>query len=93
MRNQGHPAGSWYAATADPFPEQPALEGEVRADVVAILAPAVAGGTDPQVRVAATGAVAVSFEGHPIPGDDILPGSTLAAGKERLGPGGKHAVR
>jgi len=36
MRNQGHPAGSWYAATAEPFPEQPPLEGEVRADVCVV---------------------------------------------------------
>ena len=66
--------------------------GEVRADVVAILAPAVAGGTDPQVGVAATGDVAVTFEGRAIPGDDLLPRRALATGKERLGPGSKRAV-
>jgi gamma-glutamylputrescine oxidase len=36
MRNQGHPAGSWYAATAESFPEQPPLDGEVRADVCVV---------------------------------------------------------
>ena len=33
MRNDGHPAGSWYAATANRFAPQPALSGEVRADI------------------------------------------------------------
>ncbi|MFN3520700.1 MAG: NAD(P)/FAD-dependent oxidoreductase [Phenylobacterium sp.] len=36
MRNAGHPAGSWYAATANPFPPQPPLAGEARADVCVV---------------------------------------------------------
>lgn len=31
--NTGHPAASWYAATATPFPALPALEHDARADV------------------------------------------------------------
>jgi gamma-glutamylputrescine oxidase len=31
--NTGHPATSWYAATATPFPQLPALSDHVRADV------------------------------------------------------------
>jgi gamma-glutamylputrescine oxidase len=33
MRNTGHPAGSWYAQTATPFPAQPPLAGEARTQV------------------------------------------------------------
>jgi gamma-glutamylputrescine oxidase len=33
LLNSGHPDGSYYRATAHPFPSQPALEGEMRADV------------------------------------------------------------
>lgn len=36
MRNQGHPSGSWYAATAAAFRSLPPLDGDVRADVCVI---------------------------------------------------------
>ena len=35
-RNTGHPEGSWYAATANPFPALPQLRGEHRAQVCVI---------------------------------------------------------
>jgi gamma-glutamylputrescine oxidase len=34
--NTGHPATSWYAATATPFPTLPALRQDVRADVCVV---------------------------------------------------------
>ncbi|MDR7116725.1 FAD-binding oxidoreductase [Caulobacter sp. BE254] len=34
--NTGHPATSWYAATATPFPQLPALSDHVRADVCVV---------------------------------------------------------
>ncbi|CAN7558630.1 NAD(P)/FAD-dependent oxidoreductase [Caulobacter sp. LjRoot300] len=34
--NTGHPATSWYAATATPFPQLPALSDHLRADVCVI---------------------------------------------------------
>jgi gamma-glutamylputrescine oxidase len=34
--NTGHPATSWYAATANPFPAQPALQQDVRTDVCVV---------------------------------------------------------
>jgi gamma-glutamylputrescine oxidase len=36
MRNTGHPATSWYAATATPFPTLPELQQETRADVCVV---------------------------------------------------------
>ncbi|MDQ0464281.1 gamma-glutamylputrescine oxidase [Caulobacter ginsengisoli] len=36
MRNTGHPAGSWYAATADLPETRPALKSEVQADVCVV---------------------------------------------------------
>jgi gamma-glutamylputrescine oxidase len=36
MQNTGHPAGSYYAATANPFTPRPALSGDVSADVCII---------------------------------------------------------
>lgn len=33
MQNTGHPAGSYYAATANPFAPRPVLSGDVTADV------------------------------------------------------------
>jgi gamma-glutamylputrescine oxidase len=36
VKNTGHPAGSWYAATADLGPPRPALRGDIRADVCVI---------------------------------------------------------
>ncbi len=34
--NSGHPAASWYAATATPFPTLPALQQDARADVCVV---------------------------------------------------------
>lgn len=34
--NKGHPATSWYAATATPFPTLPALQQDTRADVCVV---------------------------------------------------------
>jgi gamma-glutamylputrescine oxidase len=34
--NTGHPATSWYAATANPFPALPALQRDVRTDVCVV---------------------------------------------------------
>jgi len=34
--NTGHPSASWYAQTANPFPAQPALTGDARADVCVV---------------------------------------------------------
>ena len=34
--HDGHPAGSWYAATANPLPDFPALAGDVQADVAVL---------------------------------------------------------
>jgi gamma-glutamylputrescine oxidase len=36
MRNSGHPAGSWYVETAQPFASLPPLEGRVETDVCVV---------------------------------------------------------
>ena len=36
MNNTGHPPGSWYAATATPFPALPPLSADVRIDVCVV---------------------------------------------------------